>query len=171
MQYLLIENTGEAPVEGYTTLGFSSVRDDENEGVIDAKHGVNLCLRHGLEVWVYCGTTRIEYDTEHESITDVWHVRYRIGQNKKFKRSGWVLDFEVLDLDDLDMGLRVFISNAIDRSTIREGGLDENLISIKIVDEKRAKAGKTRVYIEVNEEVRAYFANLYMMCRDGFETV
>lgn len=171
MHYLLIENQGEAPVEGYTVLGWSSTRDSDAEGVIGqfgsgTKHAVNLCLRHGLAVWVYCGKTRLEFGTEYEEVSDglvtkeAWHVVYRKGNNE-WRRTGWVLDFGLLDWDDTDMALREFISNAIDR-TIREGGFDENLLTIKTVSDKerRAKAGTTRVYVELIDTVREYFGRL-----------
>lgn len=175
-QYLLIQNQGEAPVEGYTVLGYSSTRNCGVDGAIGqfgsgAKHAINLCLRNGLAVWVYCGTTRLEFSLEKEVIDDglredvVYHVIYRKDNASNFKRAGWVLDFGVLDWCDIGMGLREFVSNAIDR-TIRETSLEEAKhngdLSIKIVDDKdrRAKTGFTRVYVALNDEVREYYGNL-----------
>lgn len=176
-QYLLIQNHGEAPVEGYTVLGYSSTRNCEIDGAIGqfgsgAKHAINLCLRHGLPVWVYCGHTRLEFSLEKEVINDglrddtVYHVVYRKGNNN-YKRAGWVLDFGVLDWDNIGMGLRELISNAIDRTIKEEGSIDEaynaGRLSIKIVDDsdRRAKKDFTRIYVAVNEEVREYFGNLH----------
>ena len=133
-QYLLIQNHGEAPIDGYITLGYSSTRNCGIDGAIGqfgsgAKHAINLCLRHGLPVWVYCGRTRLEFSLEKEVIDDglneetVYHVVYRKGNNE-YCRTGWVLDFGVLDWDDVGMGVRELISNAIDRTLKEEGGLE-----------------------------------------------
>ena len=175
MTYLLIQNDGESPVEGYTQLGFSSSRG--RDGTIGqfgtgAKHGINLCLRHGLEVWVYCGTTRVEFQTRTELVKDgtstngmpnytkVEKVVYRVGNSTTFKDSGWVLAFGSLDWPNVGMGLREFISNALDRTARSEGG--EKNMAVEMVDAKarRAKAGTTRIFVEVNDDVLAYFEQL-----------
>lgn len=175
-QYLLIQNHGEAPVEGYTVLGYSSTRNCGVDGVIGqfgsgAKHAVNLCLRNSLAVWVYCGTTRLEFSLEKEIVNDglqddtVYHVIYRKGNNE-YKRAGWVLDFGVLDWDDIGMALREFVSNAIDRTIREEGGVEDaknaNRLSVKVVDDsdRRAKAGYTRIYVAINDEIREYYGQL-----------
>lgn len=175
---LLIQNQGVAPVEGYTTLGFSSTRGCGVDGAIGqfgsgSKHAINLCLRHGLKLWVYCGNTRLEFGLEEETVSDgltetvVQHVCFRKDQNSAFKRTGWVLDFGVIDWTDVGMGLREFVSNAIDR-TLREeaqagradyrGAIEDGRLAIKIVDDadRKAKAGFTRIYVEVNDDVQAY---------------
>jgi hypothetical protein len=176
-QYLLIQNHGEAPIEGYTVLGYSSTRNCGVNGVIGqfgsgAKHAVNLCLRNGLAVWVYCGSSRIEFGLETEVINDglrddkIYHVVYRKNNTTNFKRAGWILDFGVLDWDDVGMALREFISNALDRTLREEGEIAEarnaGRLTIKIVDdnERRAKSDYTRVYVAVNDEVREYYAHL-----------
>lgn len=176
-QLLLIQNHGEAPVEGYTVLGYSSTRNCGVDGTIGqfgsgAKHAVNLCLRNGLRVWVYCGRTRLEFNLEKEVVNDglrddtVWHVTYRKDSSSAFKRAGWILDFGVLDWDNVGMGIREFISNAIDRTIKEEGDIQEarnaGRLSVKLVEEsdRRAKSGFTRIYVEVNDDVREYFANL-----------
>lgn len=170
--YLLIENNGVAPIEGYTVLGLSTTRDDDTPGTIGqfgsgSKHAINVCLRNNLKVWVYCGKTRLEFGTEYEEVNDglttkeVWYVVYRKGNND-WKRTGWVLDFGVLDWCDTGMALRELISNAIDRTLREPGGFAENHLGIKTVTEKerRAKDGTTRVYVELNEDVREYFGKL-----------
>lgn len=176
-QYLLIQNHGEAPIEGYTVLGYSSTRNCGVDGVIGqfgsgGKHAINLCLRNGLAVWVYCGKTRLEFSLQKEVVNDglrdedVHHVVYRKDNSNNYKRAGWVLDFGVLDWDDVGMALREFISNAIDRTLREEGELDDaknaGRLSIKIVDdaERRAKADYTRVYVAMNDVVREYFGQL-----------
>lgn len=175
-QLLLIQNHGEAPVEGYTVLGYSSTRNCGVDGTIGqfgsgAKHAINLCLRNGLRVWVYAGKTRLEFNLEKETVNDglrddeVYHVTYR-KDNATFKRAGWILDFGVLDWDDLGMAIREFVSNALDRTIKEEGDVQEarnaGRLAVKLVEdsERRAKGGYTRIYIESNDEIRAYFAQL-----------
>lgn len=169
-QLLLIQNYGEAPIEAYTALGYSSSRGSDVEGVIGQfgtgnKLALTLCLREGLPVWVYCGKTRLEFKVEPSTIDDmgeqqVNHVVYRKGQSKKWTRTGWTLDWGAIDWTSIDMALREFVSNAIDR-TLKEDKDGQNL-SVKIVDEadRRAKAGVTRIYVDANEEVREYFGQL-----------
>jgi hypothetical protein len=175
-QYLLIQNKGEAPVEGYTVLGYSSTRNCGVGGVIGqfgsgTKFAINLCLRNALPVWVYCGKTRLEFSLEKEVVNDglrdetVYHVIYR-KNNNQYKRAGWVLDWGLLDWSDIGMGLREFISNAIDRTLREDGSLAcaqlNNELSVKIVDDadRRAKAGFTRVYVALNDKVREYYGDL-----------
>lgn len=169
-QLLLVQNYGEAPLEAYTTLGYSSSRGSDVEGIIGQfgtgnKLGITLCLREGLPVWVYCGNTRLEFKVEVDTIDDmgdqeVNHVVYRKGNSKKWTRTGWTLDWGAIDWTEVGMALREFISNAIDR-TLKEDADGQNL-SVKIVDEsdRRAKAGVTRIYVEANDEVREYFGQL-----------
>ena len=169
-KYLMIENVGEAPIEGYTVLGFSSTRNCGVSGTIGKfgsgnKHAINLCLREGLKVWAYCGTTRIQFGLESATIGDglttsgVQHVTFQRGNNKP-KRTGWVLDFGGADWTSIGMALREFVANAIDR-TIREGRTFD-AVSVELVDdsERRAKSGSTRIYVEANKEVRAYLDNI-----------
>lgn len=176
-QLLLIQNHGEAPVEGYTVLGYSSTRNCGIDGTIGqfgsgAKHAINLCLRNNLRVWVYCGTTRLEFSLEKETINDglrdddVYHVVCRKNSNAKFSRVGWVLDFGVLDWDNVGMACREFISNALDRTIKEEGDISEarntGRLSVKLVEDndRRGKSNFTRIYVEVNDDIREYFANL-----------
>jgi hypothetical protein len=171
--YLLIENQGVAPVESYTLLGASTSRDSKTEGVIGqfgtgAKQSTNLLLRHGLEVRIYCGTTKIEFFTELHTITDefgskeVSKVYATVG--RKRVDLGWTLDFGALDWNDVGMALREFVSNALDRTT--KAGLEPvaarecGELTITLTDTPRAKAGTTRVYVQASTEVQEYFAKL-----------
>ena len=69
--YLLIQNPGIAPVEGYTLLGVSTTRNCGVAGTIGqfgsgAKHAINTLLRAGLRLLIYCGKTRLEFTTRDE---------------------------------------------------------------------------------------------------------
>jgi hypothetical protein len=65
---LLIQNPGVSPIEGFLLLGVSMTRDCGVEGTIGqfgsgTKHAINVLLRAGLKVVVYCGKTRLEFLT------------------------------------------------------------------------------------------------------------
>ena len=176
--FLCIKNPGEAPIEGYLLLGVSTTRDCGVSGTIGqfgsgAKHAINVLLRAGLRTVIYCGLTRLEFFTRDDEVNDglvrkpIKRVLCKLGgTSTKTVDTGWVLDFGALDWTDVAMALREFVSNAIDR-TIRQQNdflpalLDSNL-SVTTVEENqlKAKAGYTKVYIEMNDQVMRYFGEL-----------
>jgi hypothetical protein len=177
--YLLIQNPGVAPVEGFILLGVSTTRDCGVEGTIGQfgsgnKHAINVLLRAGLKVVVYCGKTRLDFQTREDEIDDgltrkpVKRVMCKLGgTSTRTIDLGWVLDFGAIDWTDLGMALREFISNAIDRTLREENGefcpaiLDGRLSVTSVCDEKiKAKDGYTRVYVEINEAVEKYLGEL-----------
>ena len=179
MQYLMIQNPGEAPVEGYTILGLSTTRDSGVKGTIGqfgsgSKHAINVLLRAGLNFFIYCGRTRLHFYTESRIINDglvekpIKHVMCKFGgTSTKTIDCGWCLDFGSLDWDETAMALREFISNALDR-TVRERGEfltpmrtgDMCVIPVTAGEGGRARAGFTRIYIEMTDDVQAYYGEL-----------
>jgi hypothetical protein len=167
MQYLMIQNRGEANTRAYTDLGYSTACDEENSmGMFGtgAKQALTLLLREGLEAWVYCGTTRIQFVADGEEGNS--QVLYRVGTGVD-KKSGWVLRFGSNDWTNTDMALREFISNAIDRHENElkgsfQAAIDCGDLKVTLVDEnqRKAKSGYTRIFVQVNDDVRRYFANL-----------
>ena len=172
--FLLVQNPGVAPVEGFTLLGVSTTRDCGVEGAIGQfgsgnKHAINVLLRAGLKVIVYCGKTRLDFQTRDDEIDDglirkpVKRVMCKLGgTSTRTIDLGWVLDFGAIDWTDLGMALREFISNAIDRTLREENGefipamLDGRLAVAPVCDEKvKAKDGYTRVYVELNARCSA----------------
>ena len=177
--YLLVQNPGVAPIEGFTLLGVSTTRGCGVEGAIGQfgsgnKHAINVLLRAGLKVIVYCGKTRLDFQTRDDEIDDgltrklVKRVMCKMGgTSTRSIDLGWVLDFGAIDWTDLGMALREFISNAIDRTLREENGefcpamLDGRLVVAPVCDEKiKAKDGYTRVYVEMNDEVQRYVDQL-----------
>jgi hypothetical protein len=188
-QFLLIENPGTSPVECYTTLGMSLTRFTDIPGLIGEKgsgfkHGVLLCLRHGLNPMVYSGTMSIEFFARPKQLTKghVVHtynaVHYHLkgtdpsGARKTQQNvpTSFTLEFGVYDWPNLAMGLREFVSNAHDGALVNayeanDQDIDKVGLSylddlvIKVVDEKekRAKAGYTRIYIPMNSEVEEFY--------------
>jgi len=176
--YLLVQNPGVAPVEGYTLLGVSTTRDCGVAGTIGqfgsgAKHAINTLLRSGLRLLIYCGKTRLEFTTREDRINDglvtknIKRVVCKLGgTSSKTLDMGWCLDFGAIDWTDLSMALREFVANAIDR-TVREKGdfipalLSEELRVAMVEDGAvRARDGFTRVFVEVNPDVQRFYGEL-----------
>lgn len=178
MNYLLIQNAGVAPVEGYTLLGMSTTRNCGVDGAIGqfgsgAKHAINVLLRAGLKFWIYCGKTRLHFYTKTKMIDDglaqktVNKVMCRAtGTCNKTIDCGWVLDFGAIDWDRTAMALREFVSNAIDRTIRQEKDFIESIKSgdlaviPKTGEQRRAKGGYTRIYIEMGPEVQRFYSEL-----------
>jgi len=161
-QFLLIENVTEAPTEAYTTLGFSTARgNDKLIGQFGTgnKLAITHLLREDLKVFVYCGSIRVEFSTRCEEVKgqNCRHVTYKIGSRKP-RDTGWTLEWGAIDWAHTAMALREFIANSIDRHVDLE--LDRPTITQVNDDQRRAKVGVTRVYVEMNDDVRRYFANL-----------
>lgn len=178
---LMIQNPGEAPPEGFTLLGVSTTRDCGVEGVIGqfgsgTKHAINVLLRAGLSVIVYCGRTRMEFKTREDVVNDGLinkpvqrvYVQFSGSSTKKIDL-GWVLDFGAVDWTELGMAIREFVSNAIDRTRREESGqfeaaIREGRLAVrKVADtpaEIRAGTGFTRVFVSSNAEIDQYLEEL-----------
>ena len=163
--YLRIENIGVAPADAFTVLGVSMADQSSNAGMIGqfgsgSKHSIALLLRNELQPIVFAGNLKLEFSTRPQVVSDSQATKRFERVVVKFggtdangvSRSatedlGFVLDFGRLDWDEVAMGLREFVSNAIDRS-IREKG-DWSGVAVDVVSESqvRAKAGHTRVFI------------------------
>jgi len=176
---LMIQNSGEAPPEGFCLLGVSTTRNCNVEGAIGqfgsgTKHAINVLLRAGLQVTVYCGRTCMKFKTYADKVDDglVTQAVDRVyvqfsGTSTKRVDLGWVLDFGAVDWTELGMAIREFVSNAIDRTVREESGqfeaaIKEGRLAVrKVADtEVRAKTGYTRVFITSNDEIDAYLKEL-----------
>ena len=179
MSFLLVQNPGEAPVEGFTLLGVSTTRDCGVDGAIGqfgsgGKFAINTLLRAGLKVTVYCGKTKMEFLTRDDTVNDGLTIKkvQRVyvqfsGTSTKKVDLGWVLDFGAIDWTELGMALREFISNAIDRTLREECGqfkaaIQEGRLAVRKVPdtEVRAKTGYTRIFVTVNNEIDRYLEEL-----------
>ncbi|MHC4299620.1 MAG: hypothetical protein ACYS7Y_20265 [Planctomycetota bacterium] len=178
MNYLLIQNAGVAPVEGYTLLGMSTTRDCGAEGAIGqfgsgAKHAINVLLRAKVKFWIYCGKTRLDFYTKVEEIDDglgtksVEKVMCKLGgTSSRTIDCGWCLDFGAIDWNETAMALREFVSNAIDRAIRQEGDFVESLkkgnlaVIPQTEEQRRAKDGYTRIFIEMTPDVQRYYGEL-----------
>jgi len=177
--FLMIQNPGVAPVEGFTLLGVSTTRDCGVDGTIGQfgsgnKHAINVLLRAGLKVTVYCGKTRLEFVTRDDEVDDgitrkkVQRVVCKLGgTSSRTLDLGWVLDFGAIDWTYVSMALREFVSNAIDRTLREENGqfvsaIQDGRLAVTLVDDSKVKAkdGYTRVFVEMDESVRQYVDDL-----------
>jgi hypothetical protein len=180
----MIQNKGIAPTEAFTLLGASNTRDDDTAGTIGqfgtgAKHAINVLLRAGLSVHVYCGKTRLRFFTKTETMKDDLgektvervYVKYG-GISTRTEALGWVLDFGAIDWKDIGMSLREFVSNAVDRTlrgrpdddttaVIAEARANGDLTVLPVEDKAlKAKAGYTRVFVQMNDDVTRYYGEL-----------
>lgn len=149
---LLIESKGEARVESFTILGYTTSRGDATkigQFGTGAKHSINVLLRHKVEFHIYSGKNRIDFSTK--VIDGIEHVMWSVNKSAP-KQTGWTLQFGELDWDNLDMAVRDIISNALDADADP---------TVTITDKPpRAKAGVTRFYIDNVPTVEEYYRNL-----------
>lgn len=157
--FLMIENEGVAPVESYTKLGVSTARGSDKIGQFGTgnKHAILVCLRKGINPFIYCGRDKLEFSTAPKIMgTKVYdEVQYSCN-NKKMQDLNWSTDFGSIDWsEDMSMALREFVSNALDQT--------EN-INMELVEKPRAKSGYTRVFIpmdsNVKDEIKEYISNI-----------
>lgn len=126
--YLKIENPGICPTEGFTLLGASTKRDSQTAiGRFGSgnKHGVNVCLRHHLSPVVFCGSLKLEFGTRVQRVNNSEFNRVFVkyggkdsyGTNRSSTEDlGYVLEYGATDWLAVDLALREFISNAIDKA-------------------------------------------------------
>lgn len=177
-QYLKIESKGVCPKEGFTVLGVSLTRFDNNSKLIGKfgsgnKHACAVLLRHGLTPQIFCGTLGMEFFAKNQTVSSETQgshdfqrvcVKYSGKEGNKARSSveelGFVLEYGVQDWSEVDLALREFVSNAID-SSIKETG-DWSTVMIEPVSENqiRAKAGYTRVFVPFTPEVEHFYENL-----------
>lgn len=176
MGYILIINEGVAPVEAFTTLGFSTSRGTDLIGQFGsgAKHAVLVALRHGLKVVICCGRDKIIFSTQTADVDDGIETRtiekvYYSVNGRKAKETGWTLGFGEMDWTDQGMIIREFFSNAIDRTAKQFGAENLNshfsefklgVFTLAEESEPRARDGKTSIYVESTPELVEYVANL-----------
>ena len=74
--YLMIENPGVAPIQGYLLFGATSKRHSGDNRIIGTfgsgnKHGLALLLRKNIDPVVFCGTTRLSFSKQPETFDSV----------------------------------------------------------------------------------------------------
>lgn len=154
--YLMIKNLGVAAVQAFTVLGLSTARGDASKiGQFGSgsKHSVNLLLRNHMGPTICLGYERLTFHTRPDVMDgkpyDLVFYNFK-GENHP---TGMALEFGELDWNNVEMALREFISNAIDRVGY------EN-IEVQLVDDITPYEDSTTVYIPANDQVKQYFNNL-----------
>lgn len=134
--YLRIENPGVAPKEAFTLLGASTKRGSDNRTIgqfgSGNKHGVAVCLRNKLDPIIFAGSLRMGFGTRPQKVDDGHResefarvfVKYAGKEGEVSRTStedlGFVLEYGASDWAGVDLALREFVSNSIDRA-IQEG--------------------------------------------------
>lgn len=214
--YLKIENPGVAPTAAFTLLGASTKRDTSSGQTIGKfgtgnKHGIAVCLRNKLSPMIFAGTLKMEFGTRPEKMEN--HVFNRVvvkyggkdeqGVSRRATEDlGFVVEHGAVDWQGVDLALREFVSNALDRaveegelnflsqlsanegsdfvqeamknntwqyysvkdqlSKYRETAQDFKNVTIEVVsaNQVRARAGYTRIFVPLNDEVFKFYNNL-----------
>jgi hypothetical protein len=137
--WLMIENDGEAPPEAFTLMGASTKRGSDQIGQFGTGTKLGLCalLRAGAEPVIVTSEYEMTFSLRivHLGETAFRQVFYNC--RGEIKPTGFVVENGALDWDNPALGLREFVSNAIDA-----GGM-------RMSHETKIKAapGKTRIYI------------------------
>lgn len=157
--YLMIENKGVAPREAYTLLGASTARGESDtigQFGTGAKHAVAVLLRHKVGLVLYLGSDRMEFGTREVDLAGkkFQRVTAKYGKSTKVQDLGFVLDFGAIDWQTIDLGLREFVSNAIDQSD------DMSDLTIEMVPKPSAKVGCTRIFVQATTAVMDFFVKL-----------
>lgn len=172
MSYLMIRNPGVADHRGFTLLGVSTTRNLGYSGTIGqfgsgSKLSIALLLRHGISPIVACGNLKLTFDIKKEIVKDQIFRRVVVkysgtdvdGVTKNSTEDlGFTLEWGVQDWKQLSMAFREFVSNAIDGSIVAGGSFKS--IKFEIVEQPRAKAGYTSVFLPLTPEIEAIYSQL-----------
>lgn len=156
--YLMIKNPGVAHVSQFTLLGVSSSRGDESKiGQFGSgsKHGLLTLLRLNLDTVVYLGSQRLTFDTVLETAGNTSFNRVRAIVDREIQPLSYTLGFGELDWNSIHMGMREFISNALDAV---DGDIKQ--ITFQMVEKPFPVVDATAVFIEAHKEVVAYYRNI-----------
>lgn len=134
MDYIVIENNGEIPVDGIRLLGHSE-KDETKIGQFGSglKQAIALLARLDALPIIFSGNNKIEFTVENDP-----QEIYFNGQPMNLS-----LNFGIHDWNDPWMAFREIMCNAID-----EGGCLDGLSG----NSPHGAEGKTRVWIPVNEQ-------------------
>ena len=174
MLYLKIENPGVCPLEGFTVLGASLNSTTGDDRVIakfgsGLKHGLLTMLRENLNPVCFTDKLRLEFYTRPDEVQDsvTRHTFHRVcvkyagtyqGKSKTSKQDlGFVLNFGANDWTGIEMGLREFVSNALDVSVRTTGSWFSATVEIVAENQVRAKTGHTRIFIPVIPDVQKFY--------------
>ena len=179
--YLRIMNPGTCDYRSFIMLGVSSSRDDGNaigkfgSGI---KMMTGLLLRHGIKPFVCIGNLRVEFDYKPTIIDKKEYRQIYINLSGKLdgnpvRRSedlSTTLEHGIYDWDEIRMGLREAVSNALDACV--KNGLSPDNVTIDLVENPRAKKDHTQVFIPYTEEVAKFVRDIdkwFLHFREGYD--
>lgn len=149
MHYLMIENPGEAPIEGLLLQGATTKDPTRNDQVIGmfgsgTKYAVLALLRGSVYPIITTGLRKLEWDLRPLMIGTVEHKEVFVRVDSRASRpTGSVLNSGQSDWKaNVQLALREFVSNALD-----EVGGDKSQVHWEINDKVRCRKGYTRVFI------------------------
>jgi hypothetical protein len=134
--YLKIENPGVADPTAFTLLGASTSRNESSTATIGKfgsgnKHGVVVCLRNKLNPVIFAGHLQMTFGTTpvviNNGINSTEFARVNVKYSGKDRHGksrtstedlGFVLEYGASDWISVDLALREFVSNAIDRAIL-----------------------------------------------------
>jgi hypothetical protein len=155
--FLVIENSGIAPVESFTMLGLSTARgqaDKIGQFGSGAKHGILTAIRHKLNPRIYLGQEELAFYTESGKMGDKAYDKLCYMFRDKCESTSMVLEFGSLDWNGLDMALREFVSNAIDATG------DDGIVKVSLRESIKPVDDKTIVAFELTPEVNKFYSEL-----------
>jgi hypothetical protein len=176
MNYLRIASPGIADYRALTIIGVGTSRYSDNSSMIGqfasgSKMAAALLLRKNLPPVIITGNLRLYYSTtpivvggyDFEQVT----VRYSgtdiNGSSKTSTEDlGYTVEAGELDWDDVTMGPREYVANAIDACYLQN--LDPaDHVEIDIVQNIRAKKGWTQVYIPADhDDIIRFYRELHI---------
>ncbi len=169
-KYLLIENPGVAAVESFTLLGASNKAGTDAIGQFGSgtKFGVLTLLREEQNPVIYAGPTRVEFGKkaiefagqEHRQVFVKLSGRTQDGKSvNRTEDLSLVLRYGEIDWTDTRLAYREFVSNALDAVNG-----DAKQVKVEIVDASkvRAKAGFTRVFLELTPAAEEFHRHLHV---------
>jgi hypothetical protein len=173
--YLMIRNPGVADYRGFTLIGASTTRNANLEGTSGqfgsgSKNSCALLLRNKIRPIVYTGNLRLEFFSKAEHMQGQTFNRVAVKYSGKDSNGttknntedlGFALEWGVKDWTNITMAYREFVSNAIDGSI--SSGHTHTDIEFKVVDEPRAKAGHTSVFLPYTTEIEEAHRELSTM--------
>lgn len=155
--FLLIENRNECPIEGFTILGLSTARDNEESiGQFGSgnKHGLNVCIRANITPRIFSGVREFQFYANPKVLNGkpYQQIAYRIDGGAEVELSQCTA-FGEMDWDEIRMALREFISNAIDQG--------DTTIKTVVQSEVEPREGYTRIFVPGTPEVLKFYGELH----------
>jgi len=161
-QWLRISNPQETSPVLVTTWGASLNRNDDKaigQFGSGAKHGILCFLRAKQGIRVFCGTTQLKFSTKSEKVSETESIKKVYVSQSEFGAAGrpknWTLNVDLsfghYDWTNKEMGLREFVSNALDGSEYIED------VKMEVIDKPEPKGkGWTSVCVPYTRDVQEY---------------